>query len=190
MTGADFSAWNHPCSCTDIPQEASHGSQDLGAGGAWWVLGVEVKEKVLLTCPGTDCRVGEGRFPVRHPCSVRGVDRKETSMSSGGTRTTHGCSVQASHCSLLLLPSTSFRALGLSSCGHGLSCWDMWDIPGPQMEPVSPALTGSLLTAGHWTTREAHMSLFRDPSARSGSSEAVLFSTAESEHTELNHTHS
>ena len=44
-------------------------------------------------------------------------------MSSGGTRTTWLQCAGFSLWRLLLLPSTSFRALGLSSCGHGLSCW-------------------------------------------------------------------
>ena len=65
------------------------------------------------------------------------------------------------------LSSCSVRALehaGFSSCGtwaqqlqctgsvvvaHGLSCpAAMWDLPGPGIEPVSPALAGRFLTTG------------------------------------------
>ena len=48
---------------------------------------------------------------------------------------------------LLSLWSTGYRREGLSSCGaraqllHG-----MWDLPGPGLEPVSPALAGRFLT--------------------------------------------
>ena len=63
---------------------------------------------------------------------------------------------------LLLLRSTGSRAQGLCSCGsraleHRLnSCGTgtqllcgMWDLPGPGIEPVSPALTGRFFTTGH-----------------------------------------
>ena len=48
---------------------------------------------------------------------------------------------------LLLLWSTGFRHVGFSSCGarapllHG-----MWDLPGPGLEPMSPALAGGFPT--------------------------------------------
>ena len=48
---------------------------------------------------------------------------------------------------LLLLQSTGSRHAGCSSCGtraqllHG-----MWDLPGPGIEPMSPALAGGFLT--------------------------------------------
>ena len=60
---------------------------------------------------------------------------------------------------LLLLWSTGSRCAGFSSCGsraleHRLSscgarAWllrGMWDLPGPGLEPVSPALAGVFLT--------------------------------------------
>ena len=60
---------------------------------------------------------------------------------------------------LLLLRSTGSRRMGLSGCGlraleHRLSSCGaralllrgMWDLPGPGMEPVSPALAGGFLT--------------------------------------------
>ena len=60
---------------------------------------------------------------------------------------------------LLLLRSTGSRCTGFSSCGsraleHRLSshgAWaqllrGMWDLPGPGLEPVSPALAGGFLT--------------------------------------------
>ena len=62
---------------------------------------------------------------------------------------------------LLLLWSTGSRCAGFSSCGtwaleHRLSSrgtWalllhGMWDLPGPGLEPVSPALAGSFVTTG------------------------------------------
>ena len=58
---------------------------------------------------------------------------------------------------LLLLWSTGSRCAGFSSCGSQVlelsSCgpwaWllrGMWDLPGPGLEPVSPALAGGFLT--------------------------------------------
>ena len=60
---------------------------------------------------------------------------------------------------LLLLWSTGSRRMGFSSCGtRALECRlsscgtraellrGMWDLPGPGLEPVSPALAGGLLT--------------------------------------------
>ena len=60
---------------------------------------------------------------------------------------------------LLLLRSTGSRRAGFSSCGSGAlerrlsSCGaralllrGMWDLPGPGLEPVSPALAGGFLT--------------------------------------------
>ena len=67
---------------------------------------------------------------------------------------------------LLLLWSTGSRCAGFSSCGMraqylwlvGLECrlsscgtrsyllWGMWDLPGPGLEPMSPALAGGFLT--------------------------------------------
>ena len=35
-----------------------------------------------------------------------------------------------------------------SAVAHGLSYSGMWDLPGPGIEPVSPALAGRLLTTG------------------------------------------
>ena len=47
----------------------------------------------------------------------------------------------------LLLRSTGSRHTGFSSCGTQaqLLC-GMWDLPGPGLEPVSPALAGGFLT--------------------------------------------
>ena len=60
---------------------------------------------------------------------------------------------------LLLLRSTGSRCTGFSSCGtqpleHRLSSCGtraqllhgMWDLPGPRLEPMSPALAGGCLT--------------------------------------------
>ena len=60
---------------------------------------------------------------------------------------------------LLLLRSMGSRRAGFSSCGawtleHRLSTcvarakllYGMWDLPGPGLEPVSPALAGGFLT--------------------------------------------
>ena len=60
---------------------------------------------------------------------------------------------------LLLLQSTGSRRVGFSSCGSwALECrlsscgtqaqllHSMWDLPGPGLEPMSPALAGGFLT--------------------------------------------
>ena len=60
---------------------------------------------------------------------------------------------------LLLFQSTGSRRTGFSSCGlralerrlSSCDAWDqllrsMWDLPGPGLEPVSPALAGGFLT--------------------------------------------
>ena len=60
---------------------------------------------------------------------------------------------------LLLLRSTGSRSMGFSSCGsqaleqrlsscgaRALLLRSMWDLPGPGLEPVSPALAGGFLT--------------------------------------------
>ena len=60
---------------------------------------------------------------------------------------------------LLLLRSTGFRHMGFSNCGTRAlerrlsSCGaraqllrGMWDLPGPGLEPLSPALAGGFLT--------------------------------------------
>ena len=48
---------------------------------------------------------------------------------------------------LLLQQSTGFRRAGFSSCGTGAQLLHgMWDLPGPGLEPVSPALAGGFLT--------------------------------------------
>ena len=66
------------------------------------------------------------------------------------------CGAWASHCSGFSCCRTGTLgawasvvvARGLSSCGTGaeLLC-GMWDLPGPGIEPVSPALAGGFLTA-------------------------------------------
>ena len=48
---------------------------------------------------------------------------------------------------LLLLQSTDSRHVGFSSCGTRASLLrGMWDLPGPGLEPVFPALAGRFLT--------------------------------------------
>ena len=64
----------------------------------------------------------------------------EQAFSSCGERGPLCCSVRASHCS------------GFSCCGaRALGAWaqllrGMWDLPGPGLKPLSPALTGGFLT--------------------------------------------
>ena len=69
------------------------------------------------------------------------------------------CGAQASHCcGSSLLQSRGSRCTGFSSCGsqaleHRLSSCGarahllrgMWDLPGPGLEPLSPALAGRFL---------------------------------------------
>ena len=48
---------------------------------------------------------------------------------------------------LLLLRSTGSKCVGFSSCrARAQLLRDMWDLPGPGVEPVSPALEGRFLT--------------------------------------------
>ena len=48
---------------------------------------------------------------------------------------------------LLLLRSTGSRHMGFSCCGSRAQLLrGMWDLRGPGLEPVSPALTGGFLT--------------------------------------------
>ena len=54
-----------------------------------------------------------------------------------------------------LVVEHGLQARGLSSCGtRALLLRGMWDLPGPGLEPVSPALAGGFLTI-HCATREA-----------------------------------
>ena len=59
------------------------------------------------------------------------------------------CGVQASCCIGFSLNNRGSRKEGLSSCVHGLS-WlrGVWNLPGPEIEPVCPALAGRFLTTG------------------------------------------
>ena len=69
------------------------------------------------------------------------------------------CGAHASHCGGFSLQSTGSRHAGFSSCGSwalelrlgGCGPWasllrGMWDLPGPGLEPMSPALAGRFLT--------------------------------------------
>ena len=65
------------------------------------------------------------------------------------------CGVRASHCSdfsccgawNLGARASVDAAHGLSSCGTRASLLPgMWDLPGPGIEPMSPALAGGFLT--------------------------------------------
>ena len=55
------------------------------------------------------------------------------------------CDVWASHSRGFLLQSTGARCSGYSSCGLWASLLHgMWNLPGPGIEPMSPALAGEL----------------------------------------------
>ena len=69
------------------------------------------------------------------------------------------CSAWASHCGGFSLRSMGSRHMGFISCGScalerrlsSCGAWasllcGMWDLPGPGLEPVSPALAGGFLT--------------------------------------------
>ena len=58
------------------------------------------------------------------------------------------CSARASHYSGFSLQSMVEPRLVLGSVvvAHGLSCYGTWDLPGPGIEPVSPALAGGFLS--------------------------------------------
>ena len=68
---------------------------------------------------------------------------------------TLGCGAWASHCGdfsccrarAVGVQASVVVARGLSSCGTRASLFrGMWDLPGPGLEPVSPALAGGFLT--------------------------------------------
>ena len=60
---------------------------------------------------------------------------------------TLGCSARASHCSGFSCCGARALEHRLSSCGaRGQLLRGMWDLPGPGLEPVSPALAGGFLT--------------------------------------------
>ena len=81
---------------------------------------------------------------IQHLCCCTGFALVLAGM--GHTSWPHvGCSWRW----LLLLQSTGSRWAGFSSCGSWTSLpLSMWGLPGPGMEPVSPALAGRLLTTG------------------------------------------
>ena len=65
------------------------------------------------------------------------------------------CGVWVSHCGgfsycrtqALGTRASTLAVCGLSSCGTWAELFpDMWDLPGPGIEPVSPALAGRFLT--------------------------------------------
>ena len=64
------------------------------------------------------------------------------------------CGAWASHCGGFLFQCVGFSSCGsqalerrLSSCGTwAQTLCDMWDLPGPGIKPVSPALAGGFLT--------------------------------------------
>ena len=86
----------------------------------------------LLRCTG---------FSLRWLLLLQSTGSRHMGFSSCGTR----ASVVVAHG----LSSCGSRALEcrLSSCGPGAQLLrGIWDIPGPGLEPVSPALTGGFLT--------------------------------------------
>ena len=59
------------------------------------------------------------------------------------------CSARASHCSGFSCGRARALERMLSSCGtRAYLPRGMWDLPGPGIEPVSPALAGGFLTTG------------------------------------------
>ena len=79
---------------------------------------------------------------------------------------------------LLLLWSTGSRHTGFSSCGaQALLLCSIWDLPGPGLEPVSPALSGRSLTTvppGESLYFILHLGFYRIPSFGTYSSVASL----------------
>ena len=47
-----------------------------------------------------------------------------------------------------LVVEHGLQCLGSVAMVHGPSCHSMWNLAGPRMEPVSPALAGRFLTTG------------------------------------------
>ena len=56
------------------------------------------------------------------------------------------CSAGLSFQWLLLLWGTGSRLPGFRVAAHGLSCSGHWDLPGPGIKPMSPALAGGFFT--------------------------------------------
>ena len=66
--------------------------------------------------------------------------------------------VQASHCGHFFCCRAWALECGLSSCGTwAYSLPSMWDLPGPGIKPVSPALAGIFLSTG--PPGKSHMTL-------------------------------
>ena len=77
------------------------------------------------------------------------------SLAAASREATHRCGEQASHCGgfsccgaqALGGRASAVVAHGPSSCGEWAQLLrGMWDLPGPGLEPVSPALAGGFLT--------------------------------------------
>ena len=60
------------------------------------------------------------------------------------------CSLQASHCSSFSSGGAqAVEQVGISTCGPWAWLFpSTWDLPGPEIEPVSPVLAGRFLTPG------------------------------------------
>ena len=70
-----------------------------------------------------------------------------TAASGGEWVPLSSCSARASHCSGFSCGAQAPGHTGISSCGS--QTWllrGMWDLPGPGIEPVSPALAGVFFT--------------------------------------------
>ena len=69
-------------------------------------------------------------------------------FSSCGKWLLSSCSAQASHCSgFSCCGARALDSLGFSSCGAWAQpLHSTWDLPGPGIEPVSPALAGGFFT--------------------------------------------
>ena len=58
-------------------------------------------------------------------------------------------SLQAFHCSNFSGGARALEQMGVSSCSPwALLFPSMWDLPGPEIEPVSPVLAGRFVTTG------------------------------------------
>ena len=74
-------------------------------------------------------------------------DCLQTFSSFSGQRLLSSCGAQVSHCGGFACRRAVSRE-GSVVVVHRLSCWGMWNLPRPGIEPMSPALAGEFFTTG------------------------------------------
>ena len=121
------------------------------------VLGLGCCTRALVAVRGGYSSLRCAGFSLRWLPLLRSMGSRSTGFSSCGSQAQQLWCTGFSSCAL---QASVVVALGLSSCGSwALKCrlsssgtraslfCGMWDLPGPGLEPVSPALAGGFLTA-------------------------------------------